>query len=97
MKHLCCVWLSVNDVVDRLGGRVSQPTVSHHLKTLHNAGLVDIRQEGRQRFYTLNQHQFTVCCGQLVQTFAPDFATEAPLIRPEDVQTQTGDEAHADQ
>jgi ArsR family transcriptional regulator len=74
MRRLCCVWLSVNDVVDALGGRVNQPTVSHHLKKLEEAGLVTVRQEGRQRFYTLNQEQITVCCGQLVSSFAPDFA-----------------------
>lgn len=74
MKHLCCVWLSVNDVVERLGGKVNQPTVSHHLKKLEDAGLVTVRQEGRQRFYTLNQEQVTVCCGLLVESFAPDFA-----------------------
>lgn len=92
MKHLCCVWLSVSDVVDRLGGKVSQPTVSHHLKTLHDAGLVDMRSEGRQRFYTLNQRQFTICCGQLVAAFAPDFATDTPLIRLDDMQDHSEDE-----
>ena len=86
MKHLCCTWLSVNDVVERLGSRVSQPTVSHHLKTLQDAGLVDVRQEGRQRFYTLNQRQMTVCCGNLVQVFAPDFATAPPPIQPDSIQ-----------
>jgi DNA-binding transcriptional ArsR family regulator len=75
MKHLCCVWLSVNDVVEKLGGRVNQPTVSHHLKKLEEAGLVGIRQEGRQRFYTLNQKMVTVCCETLISNFAPDFAT----------------------
>lgn len=73
MKHLCCVWLSVNDVVDKLGGKVNQPTVSHHLKVLADAGLVAVRQEGRQRFYTLNQEYFTMCCGILLQNFAPDY------------------------
>jgi DNA-binding transcriptional ArsR family regulator len=73
MKNLCCVWLSVNDVVDALGGKVNQPTVSHHLKILADADLVTIRQEGRQRFYTLNQEQLTVCCGMLVQVFAPEY------------------------
>ena len=73
MKHLCCVWLSVNDVVDALDGKVSQPTVSHHLKILEGANLVNVRQEGRQRFYTLDQKQLTVCCGQLMSSFAPDF------------------------
>jgi len=74
MNLLCCEWLSVNDVVDALGGRVNQPTVSHHLKLLAEAHLVDVRQEGRQRFYTLNQEHFTVCCGSLMRSFAPDFA-----------------------
>ena len=73
MKHLCCVWLSVNDVVDKLGGKVNQPTVSHHLKKLEEANLVVVRQEGRQRFYSLNQEQLTVCCGMLVRAFAPDY------------------------
>jgi ArsR family transcriptional regulator, arsenate/arsenite/antimonite-responsive transcriptional repressor len=83
MKHLCCVWLSVNDVVDKLGGKVNQPTVSHHLKRLEEANLVSVRQEGRQRFYTLNQEQFTVCCGELMQVFAPDQARQ--IIRIEDI------------
>lgn len=74
MRHLCCVWLSVGDLVERLEGRVNQPTVSHHLKRLEEAGLVLVRQKGRQRFYTLNQKQFTVCCGALVRVFAPDYA-----------------------
>jgi ArsR family transcriptional regulator len=72
MKHLCCVWLSVNDVVDKLDGRVNQPTVSHHLKILQEAGLVLVQQDGRSRFYTLNQDRVTMCCNALVQTFAPE-------------------------
>ena len=73
MRLLCCEWLSVGDVVDRLGGRVSQPTVSHHLKKLEQAGLVKLRKEGRNRYYTLNQERVAQCCGDLVETFAPDF------------------------
>jgi ArsR family transcriptional regulator, arsenate/arsenite/antimonite-responsive transcriptional repressor len=38
-----------------------------------DANLVMVRQEGRQRFYTLNQEQLTVCCGLLVRSFAPDY------------------------
>lgn len=80
MKQLCCVWLSVNDVVDKLGGRVNQPTVSHHLRKLEEAGLVSVRQEGRQRFYTLNQEQMVVCCGELMMNFAPDYASNVVLL-----------------
>ena len=83
MKHLCCVWLSVNDVVDKLKGKVNQPTVSHHLKKLEDANLVLVRQEGRNRFYTLNQEQLTVCCGQLVRSFAPNYAE--PVIAVDEI------------
>lgn len=75
MKLLCCEWLSVNEVVEKLGGQVNQPTVSHHLKKLEEAELVLVRQEGRQRFYTLNQEQVTVCCGVLSRVFAPNFTS----------------------
>lgn len=37
------------DLVEPLG--VSQPTVSHHLKVLHEAGLVERERQGRWIFY----------------------------------------------
>jgi ArsR family transcriptional regulator, arsenate/arsenite/antimonite-responsive transcriptional repressor len=70
MNILCCEWMSVNEVVARLD--VSQPTVSHHLAILREAGLVDMREEGKQTFYTLNQENISFCCGQLMIRFAPD-------------------------
>lgn len=42
----------VNDIVGLLG--LAQPQVSKHLKVLREVGLVDARQEGRQRVYRLN-------------------------------------------
>lgn len=84
-KQLCCVWLNVNDLVDSLGGKVKQPTVSHHLKCLEEANLVLVRKEGRQRFYTLNQEHMTMCCGSLINEFAPDFAKQ--VINPESILT----------
>ena len=33
---------------------ISRPAVSQHLKVLREAGLVDERQDGRQRLYRLN-------------------------------------------
>ncbi|HHW87080.1 MAG TPA: winged helix-turn-helix transcriptional regulator [Chloroflexi bacterium] len=86
MKRLCCCWLNVNDLVEQMEGRVNQPTVSHHLKKLEEAGLVDVRQEGRYRFYTLNQERLTLCCGALVTTFAPEHqAAGAPIALVDDV------------
>ena len=42
---------SVNDLVARL--KLSQPGVSKHLRVLRDAGLVDVRAEGRRRWYGL--------------------------------------------
>jgi len=72
MKLVCCGSLSVNEIVEKLD--VSQPTVSHHLAILREAGLVSIREEGKQTFYSLNQERLAVCCGQLMIKFAPETA-----------------------
>jgi len=43
---------SVNDLVMQLG--LAQPLVSKHLRVLREVGLVDVREDGRQRMYRLN-------------------------------------------
>src|SRR5436190_10587811 len=43
---------SVNDLVRELG--LAQPQVSKHLRVLREVGAVDVRENGRQRFYRLN-------------------------------------------
>jgi ArsR family transcriptional regulator len=70
MSLCCCAWLSVNEIVDRLD--VTQPTVSHHLAILREAGLVRVREQGKQTFYSLNQDRVVRCCGQLMVKFAPE-------------------------
>jgi DNA-binding transcriptional ArsR family regulator len=42
----------VGDLVDMLG--MSQPQVSKHLRVLREAGVVDVREQGRRRLYRLN-------------------------------------------
>ena len=70
MGLCCCCELSVNEIVEQTN--VSQPTVSHHLAILREAGLVNVRHEGKQTYYTLNQDRLASCCGQLLQVFAPE-------------------------
>ena len=70
MALCCCEWLSVNEIVEKTN--VTQPTVSHHLAILREAGLVNARAEGKQTFYTLNQDRVVACCGQLMLKFAPE-------------------------
>jgi len=42
----------VNDLVMLLG--VAQPQMSKHLRVLREVGLVEVREEGRQRMYRVN-------------------------------------------
>jgi DNA-binding transcriptional ArsR family regulator len=70
MKIICCRELCVSDIVDEVG--LSQPTISHHLSILKNAGLVKARKEGKLVYYTLNQEGIQTCCGTIMRRFAPE-------------------------
>jgi len=47
---------AVNDLVDRVD--IHQSGVSRHLRILSEAGLVQVRPEGAQRFYSLRAEPF---------------------------------------
>lgn len=70
MSLCCCTRMNVSDIAESIG--VTQPTASHHLAILRDAGLVTIEKEGRETYYSLNQARITVCCGKLMLTFAPE-------------------------
>lgn len=79
MKFCCCRWCSVSEITEAMD--VSQPTVSHHLAILRDAGLVEMRSEGKQTFYSLNQERVAFCCGQLMISFAPETKTTQVVKR----------------
>lgn len=70
MALCCCRWISVTEIVDQLN--VAQPTVSHHLKILKQAGLVKSERKGKQVLYSLNQERLAKGCCQVAENFAPD-------------------------
>lgn len=72
MDLCCCKWLNVSQIVQALDVDVSQPTVSHHLAILKEAGLVEVRKAGKETFYTLNQERLASGCCLLAEQFAPD-------------------------
>jgi len=74
MALCCCQQLSVNKIVEALD--VAQPTVSHHLKILKNAGLVTAERRGKQVLYTLNQKHLVAGCCQVAENFAPEYPIE---------------------
>jgi ubiquinone/menaquinone biosynthesis C-methylase UbiE/DNA-binding transcriptional ArsR family regulator len=74
MQLCCCTQLSVNEIVDLLN--VAQPTVSHHLKILKDAGLVQVERRGKLVYYTLDQERMAEGCCQVADTFAPEQPVE---------------------
>ncbi len=44
---------------------LSQPTVSHHLKVLHEAGILEREQRGRWAFYRLNSARLAIVTNAL--------------------------------
>lgn len=70
MALCCCKHLSVTEIVEQMG--VTQPTVSHHLKILRDAGLVIVERRGKEVYYTLNQSKLAQDCCNVAGTFAPN-------------------------
>ena len=70
MRVCCCRQLSVNEIVEII--QVTQPTVSHHLGILRQAGLVTVQRHGRQILYSLNQKRLAQACCNVAENFAPD-------------------------
>lgn len=57
--------MAVCELISELG--LSQPAVSHHLKLLRHAGLVQDLREGKWIYYTINRDCFTNYASSLKQ------------------------------
>ena len=49
--------------------KISQPSVSHHLGILRQAGLVKTRKEGKEIYYSLNCSCMDECCREFFGKF----------------------------
>jgi ArsR family transcriptional regulator len=79
MRLCCCRQISVTEIVEALD--VAQPTVSHHLKILKDAGLVKVERKGKLAFYTLDQEKLAQACCLVADNFAPEHPVELVQIR----------------
>lgn len=49
--------LCAGDIEQRLN--LSQPTISHHMRVLEKAGLVEVKKQGRWRWYRRNEKKIS--------------------------------------
>ncbi len=56
---------------------MTQPSISHHLRILKEAGLVNAEKRGKEVYYTINAAELRQCCG----TFFATFECCRPLLR----------------
>jgi len=68
--------LCVSDVARHF--EITQPSVSHHLRILKDAGLVTAHKRGKEVYYAINAAELRRCCG----AFFSNFACCRPLLRP---------------
>lgn len=67
--------ISVGELVEASG--ISQPTVSKHLKTLRDHGLVTVREKGQRRYYRLDPAPLEALRG-----WADGFTSSGPATAP---------------
>ncbi|MCU1508938.1 MAG: metalloregulator ArsR/SmtB family transcription factor [Glaciihabitans sp.] len=77
--------LSVTELVEQL--RISQPTVSKHLKVLRDHGLVNVRDEGQHRYYSLEASPLEELEDWLIPFLSADF--DPTRIDPDDADGTT--------
>lgn len=92
-RHSSAQGTSVSEIVAQLG--LSQPTVSKHLKVLREAGLVEVREEGQHRYYSLDYAPLEDVEDWLIPFLSVDYAGEddasfAALSLPEQAKAVAG-------
>lgn len=52
--------LNASDIQQRI--RLSQPTTSHHLSLLTQAGAIEAKKKGKEVYYSLSSKNISSCC-----------------------------------
>lgn len=63
VQMLCKEEMCVCELIEKL--KLSQSAVSHHVKILKQAGLINDRRRGKWIFYSLNREAFDVLSGEV--------------------------------
>lgn len=75
--------LCVSDLAQHF--EMAQPSVSHHLRVLKEAGLVTARRRGKEIYYAVDPDALIHCCGR----FFARFACCRPLLKEREESTTT--------
>ncbi len=86
LNHLAKGEITVGALADAIS--LSEPTVSHHLARLREAGLVSLRMAGTQRFYSINStglakfKNLASIIDSLGAPYTPAPTTPQPIVMP---------------
>lgn len=61
-KYKC---INANQILSHL--KISQPTLSHHLKILREANFITSEKRGKEIFFSLNKKNISECCGDFLR------------------------------
>ncbi len=70
ISHLCEGEKNVSDLIALI--KTTQPNISQHLNTLHQAGIVGRRREGVQIYYHIANHGVVALCRSLCGVVAAE-------------------------
>ncbi len=59
--------INANGIVEKV--RLSQPTISHHLKILCDASIIHAKKVGKEVIYSINETAINDCCGGFMRKF----------------------------
>lgn len=62
--------LTVNEITEQ--SKLSRPAISHHLKLLKECGIIQVEQQGTQRFYSLSLESSVSLLKDLIDTVEQD-------------------------
>ena len=62
--------INANGIVEKV--HLSQPTISHHLKILCDAEVIQTKKKGKEVIYTINKTAINDCCGGFMHKFVPN-------------------------
>jgi len=59
--------INANGIVAKI--HLSQPTISHHLKILEEASVINAKKTGKEMIYSINGKAIDECCGGFSRRF----------------------------